>query len=103
MEDNIENLQDELERARRNLRQTVVEVNHKVERKVEQVSTNLQPEVLIEQHLPLAAGLVCAAGFTTGVGEGRPIVVATLVLGGLIGLVRDAVYDPGVRDQVERD
>jgi hypothetical protein len=93
MEENIESLQDELEMARRNLCQTVAEVNQKIEQKVEQVGNNLRPENLIEQHLPLAAGLACAVGFTAGTTEKRATALATLLLGGLIGLAFDAVSD----------
>jgi hypothetical protein len=81
MEDNIDTIRQELEEARQSLHETVAEVNQKVAT----VSTQLQPEHLVERHLLLAVCIAGALGFATGKSGGRLLGVATLVLGGLLG------------------
>jgi hypothetical protein len=83
MENNIERLHNELEEARRNFHQTVADVNQKVEI----VSAQLQPENLLERHLPLAACVVGALGFAAGTNNGGVPILGTLILGGLLGAV----------------
>jgi 4-hydroxybenzoate polyprenyltransferase len=79
MEDNIERIKDELEEARQSLHQTVTEVN----RKVETVSTQLQPSHIVGRNLLLSACIAGALGFASGYRGNTP--VAVLVLGGLLG------------------
>jgi hypothetical protein len=94
MEDNIDTIISALEEARRNLHQTVTEVN----KKVATVSTQLQPERLVERHLLLAVCLAGALGFATGNGGGRPTGVATLLLGGLLGAMLTEASNHGFRN-----
>jgi hypothetical protein len=94
MEDNIDTIINALEEARRNLHQTVTEVNQKVAT----VSTQLQPERLVERHLLLAVCLAGALGFATGNGGGRPTGVATLLLGGLLGALMTEASNHGFRN-----
>src|SRR5260370_7865835 len=79
MEDNIERIKEELEEARQSLHQTVTEVN----RKVETVSTQLQPSHLVGRNPLLSACIAGAFGFASGYRYNTP--VSVLVLGGLIG------------------
>ena len=95
----IESIEDRLDQARRNLRQTVAEVNRKVEHQVEEVAADLSPRHMIQHHFPIAAGLACVAGFTLGAAEQRAMVVATLLLGGVIGAAFDATQDGGLADE----
>lgn len=93
MEDNIDRIKSELEEARQNLDQTVTEVN----RKVETVSTQLQPGYLVEMHPLLSACIVGALGFASGNrGNGS---VAVLVLGGLLGAMLSEAWNDGFRDR----
>jgi hypothetical protein len=92
MEDNIDTIINALEEARRNLHQTVTEVNQKVAT----VSTQLQPERLVERHLLLAVCLAGALGFATGNGGGRPTGVATLLTRRTAGGNTDGGVQPWV-------
>lgn len=83
MEDTIDTIQNELEEARRSFHQSVADLNHKVET----VTTQLQPEHLLEEHLPLAACIVGTLGFVTGSRGDRLPIVGTLILGGLLGVI----------------
>ena len=94
MEDNIDTIINALEEARRNLHQTVAEVNQKVAT----VSTQLRPERLVERHLPVAVCIAAALGFATGNGGGRPTGVATLLLGGLLGAMLTEASNHGFRN-----
>jgi hypothetical protein len=96
MEDNIDRIKGELEEARENLHQTVSEVN----RKVEAVSTQLQPGRLAERHPLLSACIAGALGFVSGNRDHGPI--ANLVLGGLLGAMLIEVWNDGSRDRDRR-
>lgn len=91
MEADIDTIKTALEEARQNLHQTVAEVNQKVAT----VSTQLQPEHLVERHLLLAVCIAAALGFATGNGSERPAGMAVLVLGGLLGAVLTEVSNHG--------
>jgi hypothetical protein len=94
MEDNIDTIINALEEARRNLHQTVTEVNQKVAA----VSTELQPERLVERHLLLAVCIAGVLGFATGNGRRRSSGVTTLLLGGLLGAMLTEASNHGFRN-----
>jgi hypothetical protein len=94
MEHNIDTIINALEEARRNLHQTVTEVNQKVAT----VSTQLQPERVVERHLLLAVCIAGALGFATGKGGGRSSGVTTLLLGGLLGAMLTEASNHGFRN-----
>jgi ABC-type branched-subunit amino acid transport system permease subunit len=84
MEDDIDTIRikNELNEAQQSFHQTVARVNQKV-------ASQLQPQHLVEQHLPLAAFIAGALGFAIGNRDlrsgGRLSGMATLVLGGMLG------------------
>jgi len=89
MEDNIERIKDELEEAVQSLHQTVTEVN----RKVESVSSQLQPAHLVGRHALLSACIAGALGFASGYRDNAPM--AVLVLGGLLGAALSEAWNDG--------
>src|SRR5260370_9741013 len=89
MEDNIERIKEELEEARQSLHQTVTEVN----RKVETVSTQLQPSHLVRRNPLLSACIAGALRFASAYRDNPP--VAILVLGGLLGAALSEAWHPG--------
>ena len=89
MEDNIERIKDELEEARQSLHQTVTEVN----RKVETVSTQLQPAHLVARQPLLSACIAGARGFASGYRDNAPM--AVLILGGLLGAALSEAWTDG--------
>ncbi len=89
MEDNIERIKEELEEARQSLHQTVTEVN----RKVETVSTQLQPSHLVGRNPLLSACIAGALCFASGYRDNTP--VAILVLGGLLGAALSEAWNDG--------
>ncbi len=93
MEDNIDRIKDELEEARQNLHQTVTEVN----RKVETVSTQLQPVYLVECHPLLSTCIAGALGFAAGNRGNGPLTI--LILGGLLGAALSEVWNDGSRNR----
>jgi hypothetical protein len=93
MEDNIDRIKDELEEARQSLHHTVTEVN----RKVETVSTQLQPAHLVGRHPLLSVCIAGALGFALA-NRGRGP-VAVLVLGGLLGAALSEVWNDGFQNR----
>ncbi len=93
MEDDIERIKDELEEARQSLHQTVTEVN----RKVETVSTQLQPAHLVARRPLLSACIAGALGFASGYRDNAS--VAVLVLGGLLGAALSEACSDGSRNR----
>jgi hypothetical protein len=93
MEDDIERIKDELEEAQQSLHQTVTEVN----RKVETVSTQLQPAHLVARQPLLSACIAGALGFASGYRDNAP--VAVLVLGGLLGAALSEAWSDGSRSR----
>ncbi|HTW88589.1 MAG TPA: hypothetical protein VMD75_11335 [Candidatus Binataceae bacterium] len=83
MEETIDDIQFELEEARRSFHQNVAELNDKVET----VTTQLQPEHLLQEHLPLAACIIGTVGFVMGSSGDRLPIIRTLILGGLLGAI----------------
>jgi len=96
MEDhqNIDRIRSELQEARQILHQTVAEV----QRKIETVSHQLEPEHLVERHLLLAACIAGAVGFATG-NRGGKTSVAALVVGGLLGVMLREAFGREFRNQ----
>jgi hypothetical protein len=84
MGNDIDTIRSELDEARQSLHQTVVEVNQKV-------ALQIQPQHLVEKHLPFAAFLAGTLGFAVGNrgARSRPggglAEVATFVLGAVVG------------------
>lgn len=94
MEETIDTIQNELEEARRSFHQNVADLNDKVET----VTTQLQPEHLLQEHLPLAACIMGTLGFAAGSGGGRLTIFGTLILGGLLGAIFREVRDHRFRE-----
>ncbi len=77
----------ELERAREDLRETLEQVNHKVE----QVEARLRPEAILRRN-PVVLSLAAAAiGFFAG-SDGHPRLFRWLATGALLGGVLAAAY-----------
>jgi hypothetical protein len=73
----------ELEDARRDLRDTLKEINHRIETVVENVEENLYPDHIIKSHILAAVGGAVVLGFVAG-GGGRTPWLEWLAIGGLI-------------------
>jgi hypothetical protein len=75
-------LDRELEQARQDFRETLAQVNHKVE----EVEARLRPQAILRRNpilLPLVSGL---AGFFAG-SDRRPQLLQWLVMGAVLGFV----------------
>jgi hypothetical protein len=78
MEDDVEKIRGELEKARQNLQQTVTEVN----RKVESIGEQLQPTHLVERNIGMSMWVAGVLGFALGGADGT---LGALVLGAVVG------------------
>jgi hypothetical protein len=90
MEDDIDGIAIELEKAHRNLHQTVADI----QQKVETVTARFGPRHVLERHLPAAVCMAGALGFAAGSHGKRPDLLA-LVLGGLLGAMLQEIPSDG--------
>jgi hypothetical protein len=70
----------ELEEARRDLRATLEQVNHKVEK----VEANLRPDAIIKRNTLAVSCIAAALGFFAGRGD-KPLRLEWLAIGALLG------------------
>ena len=82
MESDISKIEKELEEARRDLAQTLRQVNEKVEA----VGAQLRPESQIRRHAGVAAGIAAAVGFAFAYAPTRLKILGGLAAGAIVGL-----------------
>jgi hypothetical protein len=90
MEDDIDGIALELEKAHHSLHQTVADI----QQKVETVTERFGPRHVLERHLPTAICMAGALGFAAG-NHGKRTDLLALVLGGLLGAVLQEVSSDG--------
>ena len=87
----ITKIENDLEQARQDLHQTMVEVNQKVE----EVGTRLQPDSIVRRNPVAAACVAGALGLLAGSRDKIPI-LAALILGGAVAVVFKSSQQPKV-------